>query len=284
MENSKSKTLSTDSSRSCLKCGVSVEANRATCRLGRGCKREKPPGERTGLVGKVFGQLTVIGSEPSNSKGKRMWKCSCSCGNESIISTCSLRTSHTTSCGCKKKMTLGDATRKHGLSRTPEHNAWLSMRRRCYDPKDKRYHTHGARGIRVCDRWLGVNGAKNFLNDMGRKPSSDYSLDRKDNDGNYDPKNCRWATAEQQGNNQRRNVFIEFDDERLTISQWERKLGFESDTLRNRINSNWDLARAMTEKPSPGRRPLHHPIGTCRFCSLRTPGLKKCKKGKGCQK
>jgi hypothetical protein len=91
---------------------------------------------------------------------------------------------------------------KHRVKGTPEYIAWSNMKARCYNPKHKFYHNYGGRGIKICDRWL--HSFKNFLADMGHKPGSDYSLDRKNNDGNYEPKNCRWATREVQKNKTRR--------------------------------------------------------------------------------
>jgi hypothetical protein len=89
-----------------------------------------------------------------------------------------------------------------GWYRSPERSSWDNMKQRCLNPNDPRYKYYGARGIKVCDRWL--NSFKNFREDMGRKPSQRHSLDRKNNDGNYEPKNCRWATRKVQMNNTRR--------------------------------------------------------------------------------
>ena len=93
----------------------------------------------------------------------------------------------------------------HRMSRTPEHNTWCEIRRRCEDPKRNNYHTHGGRGIKVCERWQKF---ENFYADMGARPSPKHSIDRIDNDGNYEPGNCRWATRREQALNTRRNLIV----------------------------------------------------------------------------
>lgn len=93
----------------------------------------------------------------------------------------------------------------HGMSYTPEHNTWCEIHRRCYDPKRDSYKTHGARGIKVCARWADF---ENFFADMGERPSRDHSIDRIDNDGNYEPSNCKWSTNSEQNLNKRTNLIV----------------------------------------------------------------------------
>lgn len=159
------------------------------------------------LGGKRFGRLIALRSLVIKKKKSILhWECICDCGGSAIVSTDNLRRGNTTSCGCYKKEKTSERLLKHGDNRsnnkkTPEYRAWYSMKTRCYNSNIKRYADYGGRGIRVCERWL--SSYENFLEDMGRKPSSQHSLDRIDNNLNYEPSNCRWATHSEQNNNKR---------------------------------------------------------------------------------
>ena len=125
----------------------------------------------------------------------------CVCGTERILTEASVKSGNTRSCGCLQRKLLSIRASKHGGSSWPEYRVWCAMKERCYLISDPAYANYGGRGISVCERWK-ISFA-NFINDMGRRPSDFHSLDRIDNDGNYEATNCRWATRLEQNNNQR---------------------------------------------------------------------------------
>lgn len=152
------------------------------------------------ITGQKFGLLTV--EKYSYTKNKRVhWLCKCDCGTTKEVQTSYLKSGNTKSCGCYKLSQTSLIMTKHGSSKTAEYSAWQGMKGRCYRKKNKKYPIYGGRGITVCDQWLESFDA--FYAAMGDRPSPKHSVDRIDTNGNYEPSNCRWATASQQAINRR---------------------------------------------------------------------------------
>lgn len=147
-------------------------------------------------IGHRFGRLVVTKQEP-NDKGRVVWRCACDCGNIHITAAINLSTGKTTSCGCFQRESQGDRARTHGKSKTITYRSWAHMHARCYRPTDPKFPRYGGRGITVCEQW---HKYENFIADMGERPRG-RTLDRKNNDGPYNPDNCQWATPTQQVRN-----------------------------------------------------------------------------------
>lgn len=144
----------------------------------------------------------------------------------------------------------GHFNRRHGFASGPKQEriyyVWKLIKQRCLNPNRPDFKHYGGRGIELCERWQRF---ENFLADMGLPPTTGHSIDRIDNNIGYFQANCRWATRVQQCNNRRSNRIIEFCGKKLTIREWESKLGFKEGTLWWRINNGWPLERAFTKKP-----------------------------------
>lgn len=197
------------------------------------------------LTGKCFGFLRV--QKPVSRTKNRIvvWQCLCHCGTVKNISGSSLRRGLTKSCGCLLhciKPWLSKLQTTHGLSGSPTYMTWGTMIQRCTNPKNPKYRIYGARNIHVCERWLKF---ENFLSDMGIKPIG-TTIGRIDNNGNYEPANCRWETIAQQSVNKRTNRRITHQGRTMTVSQWASFVSIKHATLRMRLHRNWSIEKALT--------------------------------------
>ncbi len=209
------------------------------------------------LTGKVFGRWSVIHRAPSDSKGQSQWLCRCKCGTKRVMKSILIRRGISRSCGCLK-IDLCKKRIKHGHAQgtiSPTYWSWQGMKKRCNDPKQAAY---GGRGIKVCARWR--KSFANFLADMGERPEG-KTLDRRNNDGNYTPNNCRWATGKQQGSNKRNNVPVTWKGQTKTIVEWARITGIPQGAIGYRLLHGWSAQDTLTMPVTAGRRLIT--IGGC---------------------
>ncbi len=201
------------------------------------------------IAGMKFGMLQVLAYAGSNS-GHAFWKCKCDCGKETVTTGKLIRTGHTQSCGCLHEWIIrsGNNTRTHGHTAngkfSKEYASWNGAKSRCFRKKDAMFKNYGARGITMCGQWK--KSFESFLKDMGNCPDG-MTLDRINNDGNYEPGNCRWATRTEQNNNKRNNHRISFGGKAMTISEWATNIGINQKTIWKRITRGWPLERALSK-------------------------------------
>lgn len=206
-------------------------------------------------IGNKYYMLTVISEEPqtrtSGGHSKRMIKCICDCGTVKVIRFEELRSGITKSCGCYSRNEASKRAKerntKHGMYNTPEYNTWVSMKKRCLNKTHKSYKNYGGRGISICSEW--IDSFDNFIKDMGFRPSLKHSLDRIDNNSNYNILNCRWATKTEQCRNRRSNILIEYKGESKCLQEWANELGFSWQKLYYRIFiAKYDIETAFKKQ------------------------------------
>ena len=204
------------------------------------------------LSGLKFGKLFVPAQTPSkNSSGELEWKCVCECGKQTTVRGYSLRRGSTTSCGCNRGENGKQSWTTHGRSQSAEYGHWLAMIRRCSVPDNQDYAYYGGRGIRVCSRW--ANNINAFIEDMGPIPGPEFTIDRVDGNGNYEPGNCRWSTREEQSNNRRHVRKYEVDGQLMSIAQIARQKNIPYSTLFDRVNKNGMSLEQALNVPIRGR-------------------------------
>lgn len=162
---------------------------------------------------------------------------------------------------------------KHGLSYTQEYRAWQTMRLRCTVPTNAAFPNYGGRGIKVCERWL--NSVEAFIADMGPKPSPKHELDRIDNDGNYEPSNCRWVTRSVNDRNRRNNRFLVFQGQMCSVAEWCERLGMPRDTVHHRLEAGWSVDAALATPVRPkSPKGTQKPRPRCLDCGRQVTGTR----------
>lgn len=214
------------------------------------------------LTGKRIGRLTVISRAFNDSNGKPAWNCVCDCGTECVKSSSALIGGFTKSCGCwRKEYSAAQHTKHNGCKRGQRdrlYSVWNMMKQRCGNPNNDAYEHYGGRGISVCDEWKNdYETFRSWAIENGYDPHSDRhhscTIDRIDVNGNYEPNNCRWVSAEIQANNSRRNHTIDAFGRTQTLAEWGKETGVKPSTIAFRLRSGWDTETALTLMPQIGR-------------------------------
>lgn len=199
----------------------------------------------TDIKGKRFGRLVAL-----EYLGHSMWRCKCDCGTVKDIAFNSLNKGYTVSCGCYHRDVCSGKpaiNRTHNMRNTPEYNIWSMMKNRCVNPNCNRHQFYKDKGVKVCDRWLGPDGFIHFIEDMGMRPGPNHSIDRIDNDGDYCPENCRWATDKEQANNHNNNFIVEYNGRRQTLALWCEELSLPYGTIWMRFRRGWSAKKAFEQ-------------------------------------
>lgn len=200
-------------------------------------------------AGEKYNRLTVLGLDHIETRQRKngqnsnieYYKCKCDCGNEVLVQKACLKNNHVQSCGC---LNLENHT-KHNGRHTRLYKIWVGMKNRCNNPNTDCWDNYGGRGIKVCNEW--VNNFSEFRDwALDNEYDETLTIDRINVNGNYEPNNCRWVTKAKQTNNKRNNYFIEYNNEKRTISEWAKLRGIKKDTLRNRVvKLHWNIPKAL---------------------------------------
>lgn len=193
-------------------------------------------------IGGEYGRLTLIGMDSPAKSGHPRYLCSCSCGGRKSVSIYSIASGKTQSCGCLHKEQLANRNRSHNMCGTGTYRTWNVMKSRCTNKNFPKYESYGARGIRICDKWMTFEG---FIEDMGERPAG-MSIDRIDVDGDYCKENCRWATASQQQRNKTNTRYITAFGRTQCLADWADETGIDHRTIGTRLTRGWSPERSVT--------------------------------------
>lgn len=202
------------------------------------------------LTGQKFGRLTVLEYAGRDNGRFSLWRCRCVCGKYTTARASSLRYGTTKSCGCLQAERTKEAATTHGLSggrkQTPRlYRIWRNMKSRCFNPKTPKFQNHGGRGITVCTDWLQYASFHDWA--MQNDYDDWLTLERIDNNGDYEPGNCKWVTPKQQNLNTRRNRLFTYMGETMTLKEWSTRLGMQYSTLKARLlDYGWPISKAFT--------------------------------------
>ncbi len=221
------------------------------------------------MAGRRYSSVTALCRVGTCSSRDAKWRFSCDCGQQFETSGYAVRSGRVTSCPKCSLKRSAIATTKHGKTNSPEFRTWTDIQTRCHNERSASHADYGGRGIVVCGRWRA--SFEDFLADMGPRPTPQHSIERIENDGNYEPGNCRWATRKEQANNKRNNLRIEIDGETKTLAQWADELGVSYSAMWFRYQQG---ARGKALLASTRRQLTHNGITDSVSGWARRTGLK----------
>jgi len=199
------------------------------------------------LTGSRFGRL-VVTKRIENKGGRSRWECVCDCGNTTAVFSNNLVAGRIQSCRCFMREDAGDRRRDHGMTGTPEYRAWAAMKGRCTNPANKMYLRYGGREIKICERWISF---ELFFADMGPRPSTKHTVERKDSNGNYEPSNCIWATRKDQSRNRPSfHRYVEYKGQTVQLAVALEMAGnkVKRTTASRRLNAGWSVEDALEKE------------------------------------
>lgn len=205
-------------------------------------------GKLIDITGKKFGRLTAIGQSGKDKSNNHIWECICNCGKTTFVRKNHLVKNATKSCGCLNSETARNRFTKHGLHNSTIHRIWVQIIGRCYNENNKSFKNYGGRGISVCSEWK-----KDFQTFYDWSMANGYkkglTIERIDNNGNYEPSNCCWDTMKKQGNNRRNNKMIEYKGEIKSLAEWCEILNLSYQSVWQRINNlKWSIEDSFERK------------------------------------
>lgn len=209
------------------------------------------------ITGQHFGRLTAI-----KYMGDRKWLFRCDCGNEKIIRTYAVKSGRTQSCGCYMRERINEACTTHNMTGTKLYHIYASMKQRCFNENQAEYHRYGGRGITMCEEWLGKNGFQKFSEwaySTGYDENAERgecTIDRINNDGNYEPSNCRWITQKEQQNNKSEPQVV-ICGESHSMKEWSKITGLSITTIRGRMKEGWKEEEILSVPQERETRVIH---------------------------
>jgi hypothetical protein len=207
------------------------------------------PNAHTYIEQTKLGNCIFIKEICERKLGRRTAIFQCICGKEFIAPIAVVKSGIKKGCGCRiyAKKPIEGSRLRHGYARKgkehSEYTTWLNMKARCYNPNEKRYIDYGGRGIIVCNRWL--ESFENFIGDMGDKPAQNFTIERRNYNGNYEPKNCYWLPKDQQSRNKRDNHWIEYEGVNRLLIDWAKDLGVKGSVISRRLKRGWSIKDAL---------------------------------------